>query len=590
MANEFAIAEGIRIEITQEQIKEIKDMYKDLEKEFKERIRILSNKNNISSTMRTQYLKDFSKDLSKEIEVLNSRLENQITSNMLEVAEAVVNDSNNLARQMGFGGIFTSQYYIPQKAVERVVSGKIYEGKWTLSKAIWTDNQKKLNDINLIVGKGLAGNKSTYEIAKDLERYVNPNARKLWDWSKVYPGTSKKIDYNAQRLARTMVSHAYEEAFVESTKNNPFIESYMWLASGSDRMCEICEERDGKIFAKDELPLDHPNGMCTFSIVMEKSMEQVAKDLKNWVNNTGDANLNKQIDNYADELGYNVKEMTANTDQVQNADNKSSSVNPVTLQNYAEAANEFRQKRADEIGNIVPFLEMNDTLNSLVENNEFRVRFPNDDAEVLKSILSDGRLKTQFETNTSGGQLNTDIREKASYNLFNTPKGIDAKDYEKYGYLGSKDVSKDWNPQLGFYGDGIITLKKENVYDRTTLTLGDSLRDAADGRYIMGSLVNNIDSTICVGRPSMINEFNDRINKSIDEKGIDNASKVGYAVRSYIELQYHGDITLKDIDSITIDKYLLDEVKNDSNLSKIAKESGIKFQYTDEDKVKDYKF
>lgn len=312
MAKPFAIAEGKRIEITQQQMKQIRNMYKDIEKDFKEQIRILSNRNNISSVIRTQYLKDFSKDLSKQIEFLNSQLESTIKNNMYEVAKAVADDSIKMAEGMGFSGIFTANYYIPNNVVQKVVSGKLYEGKWNLSKAIWSDNQKKLNDINSVVAKGIASNKSTYEIAKDLERYVNPNARKLWDWSKVYPGTSKKIDYNAQRLARTMVSHAYQESFVESTRENPFIDSYRWLASGGDRMCEICAERDDKIFPKDELPLDHPNGMCTFEPVISKSYDQIASDLKAWVNNEGDSGLNDQLDNYADFLGYNVKSWTEN--------------------------------------------------------------------------------------------------------------------------------------------------------------------------------------------------------------------------------------------------------------------------------------
>lgn len=319
MAKEFAKAEGRRIEITNEQTKQIRDMYRSIERDFKERIRILSNRTNISSVMRTKYLEDFTKDLEASIKTLNSRLENMITNNMADVANAVVKDNEQLLHNMGIEGVFTKMQYIPQNCVDRIVSGKIYEGKWTLSKAIWSDNQKKIDDIHYVIAKGMAENKSTFEIAKDLERYVNPQARKLWDWSKVYPGTSKKIDYNAQRLARTMVSHAYEEAFVESTKDNPFIESYRWLASGGDRMCDLCAERDGKIFAKDELPLDHPNGMCTFEIVMEKSYDQIASDLKNWVNGTGDSELNEQLDNYADTLGYNVKEWTKNSEQVQNA-------------------------------------------------------------------------------------------------------------------------------------------------------------------------------------------------------------------------------------------------------------------------------
>ena len=316
--NPFAIAEGRRIEITEEQSKQIRQMYKDIRKEFKQRIDALSKRSNISSVMRAQYLKEFQKDLENEIRILNAQLEGTIKSNILNVSRAVVLDSNNLAREMGFSGIFTSDYYIPNQVVNDLISGRLYEGKWTLSKAIWSDNQKKLSDINQIIAKGVAENKPTYDIAKDLERYVNPNARKDWKWSKVYPGSSKKVDYNAQRLARTMVSHAYQESFVQSTKDNPFIESYRWLASGGDRMCDLCAERDGKIFSKDELPMDHPNGMCTFEVVIEKSYEQIARDLHNWINDEGDSKLNSQLDDYAETLGYNVKGMTSQNPKVQN--------------------------------------------------------------------------------------------------------------------------------------------------------------------------------------------------------------------------------------------------------------------------------
>lgn len=307
MAREFAKAEGIRVKITNEQSKQIRKLYRDLAKEYKKEINALANRTNISSLMRTQYLKDFTKELERDIEYLNQNVKRTITSNMLRVSKAVVEDSIVLDKKMGFSGIFTKQFYIPQDVVSIVSSGKLYEGKWTLSKAIWSDDKKKISDIESIVAKGIAGNKSTYDIAKDLERYVNPQARKLWNWSKVYPGTNKKIDYNAQRLARTMVSHAYEESFVESTKDNPFIEAYMWEASGSDRMCPICEDRDGQIYPKDELPMDHPNGMCTFSVVIQKSYEEIGRDIANWINGEGDSKLNRALDEYAETLGYNFK-------------------------------------------------------------------------------------------------------------------------------------------------------------------------------------------------------------------------------------------------------------------------------------------
>lgn len=307
MAREFAKAEGIRVKITNEQAKQIRKLYKDLANEYKRELRVLSTKSNISSYMRSEYLKDYVKELENDIKYLNNNVEKTISSNMLRVSKAVVENSIELDKKMGFRGVFTKQFYIPQDVVAIVSSGKLYEGKWSLSKAIWSDSQKKISDIESVVAKGIAGNKSTYEIAKDLERYVNPQARKMWNWSKVYPGTSKKIDYNAQRLARTMVSHAYQESFVESTKDNPFIEAYMWVASGGDRMCPICEDRDGEIFKKEDLPLDHPNGMCTFEIVMTKSYEEIGREIADWINGEGDPRLNEELDEYAEELGYNFK-------------------------------------------------------------------------------------------------------------------------------------------------------------------------------------------------------------------------------------------------------------------------------------------
>ena len=339
MGKEFATAEGKRVQITNEQAKQIRNLYKELSDEYKDRLRILSTKTTVSARLREQYFKDYVKDLERDMQYLNNNLENTITSNMLRVAEAVVDDSMKLDKEMGFGGIMTKQFYIPQDVVAIVSSGELYKGKWTLSDAIWTNNQKQLDTIDQIIAKGVAGNKSALEIAKDLERYVTPSSarqsrtvtynkheidangnRVVKMGADGKPVTGKyyfgKVDYNAQRLARTMVSHAYQESFVECTKDNPFIESYRWLASGGDRMCPVCEERDGQIYDKDSLPMDHPNGMCTFEVVIEKSYEEIGRELADWVNGEGDPELNAQIDNYADSLGFNVKQMTAGTEQV----------------------------------------------------------------------------------------------------------------------------------------------------------------------------------------------------------------------------------------------------------------------------------
>lgn len=317
MSKEFAKAEGKRIVITNAQSRQIGRMYKSILDDIDSRMKFLQTKDNVSSILRLQYLQELQKQISKNLEAIDNELYKTIQSNMESVATKVVEDNQKLLAQIGYSDKLSSvaYSYVPQDIVNELISGKLYEGKWTLSKAIWNDNALQNKDLETIVAKGIAANKSTFEIAKDLEKYVNPSAKKDWEWSKVYPGVRKKIDYNAQRLARTMVSHAYEESFVRTTKKNPFIESYRWLTSNSDRVCPLCISRaeddqyglGAGIFPKDQLPLDHPNGMCTFETVTTKSYEQMADDLADWVLGKGNEEANRAFDDFAQDLGFDIK-------------------------------------------------------------------------------------------------------------------------------------------------------------------------------------------------------------------------------------------------------------------------------------------
>ena len=312
MAKEFSKAEGKRITLINNESVAIKRMYREALREIATRIKFLETRTNISSVLRIQYLEELRREIQDALERIDTYTYKAIVSDMETVAQAVVQDNSRLLKQMGFSDALSSTAFlhVPKDVVNEIITGKLYEGRWNLSRAIWNDNALKNKELETIVSQGVALQKSTYDIAKDLEKYVNPRAQKPWDWSKVYPGVRKVIDYNAQRLARTMVSHAYQESFVRTTKYNPFIEAYQWLISNSDRVCPLCIERSttdsynlgAGVYPKDQLPLDHPNGMCTFSIVMERSYTAIANDLANWVQGVGDEELNKALDRFADSL------------------------------------------------------------------------------------------------------------------------------------------------------------------------------------------------------------------------------------------------------------------------------------------------
>lgn len=286
---DFSNAEEQRLRITQEQQEYIRDLYRQASAEVG---KLAEQAPRVpSDALRQQYLRTLQKQIDEQLRDIEKQLNGTIRSGMTDTVKATVTDAKAFLKENGLT-IKGAYSHVPADIVRSVASGQLYTGNWTLSRALWLNTAETQHDVQSVIAQGIIQNKSAYDIAKDLEKYVNPDARKDWDWGKVYPGTKKVVDYNAQRLARTMVSHAYQQAFVRTTQKNPFVSKYKWEASNSGRVCEICEERDGKLFDKDELPLDHPNGMCTFTAVMD-DLEKIGERLGDWAAGKDDPELDK---------------------------------------------------------------------------------------------------------------------------------------------------------------------------------------------------------------------------------------------------------------------------------------------------------
>lgn len=294
MAAKFSLSDSLaeRQKLTNAQYREIERLYKDLaRKAAKEAERLKSS--TVSGKLQAVELGKLEKKLQEEADKIGARLESSIPAAMKKAAAGVVSDAASFQGKLGIS-IEGAYRHVPTDIVETLVSGKLYKGKWSLSKSIWADIRKTQSDISKVVAEGIALNKSSYDIAKDLEMYVDPNAKKPWDWSKVYPGTKKKIDYNAQRLARTMVGHAYQQSVVAVCKDDPFVDGIEWISGHSTTTCELCRDRNGKVFPAGKLPLDHPNGKCSFAPHVSKSLSQIGDDLADWVQ----GKPNKQLDKW----------------------------------------------------------------------------------------------------------------------------------------------------------------------------------------------------------------------------------------------------------------------------------------------------
>lgn len=298
----FKDADKAKNAIMASQKKEIAELYEKWADEIGERAKYYSHKSNASAPVSERYYKELQKQLRATSQQVSNEVYKKIKGNIYLISDAVVKDNVDWLASFGFSmeGLNAVFSYVPDEIVRNLITGQIYESGWSLSQRIWSDNEKTLKDIYRVMAKGLAENKPIYEIAKDLEAYVRPGARLPWnltapDGVRIF---KKQVDYNAQRLARTLVQHGYQQSFVAVTKNNPFITEYVWRSNGS-RVCELCKARDGQHYKKDELPLDHPNGMCTMEPVVVKNM---VDQLADWFNNPD--GTYPEIDAFAKNFGY----------------------------------------------------------------------------------------------------------------------------------------------------------------------------------------------------------------------------------------------------------------------------------------------
>lgn len=230
-------------------------------------------------------------DLQRELEALNLELSKEVVTLIRQGIDKVVLLASSTTVEMLLSeykgdkellkSILDNLFNSGNKnASKAILNGTIYKDGKELSERIWMHNKIFNSDVKLIISKGIATKKSSYEIAKDIEKYVNPKVRKSWYW-KGKSSKNEKIEYNSQRAARTAVNHAWQEVVKENCRLNPYTTYIEWrsaLAHG--RTCEQCRSRDGQRYLVDQLPYDHPMGLCVMVPVLDKSLEEIAIELK----------------------------------------------------------------------------------------------------------------------------------------------------------------------------------------------------------------------------------------------------------------------------------------------------------------------
>jgi len=169
---------------------------------------------------------------------------------------------------------------------------------------------------------------------------------------------------------------------------------------------------------------------------------------------------------------------------------------------------------------------------------------------VLEKIIDDGRLKSQFESKTSGGFLAPEVRTKTELSHFGYHPNVDPSKRPIFGYLTSGGkIDAETAEEVTYYGEIHLVMKKD-VQSRTTYTAQDSLESPSIQPKLFGQV---------------------------------SPDTVSYAGghHGYAEAQIHGGVSLQDVDyaAIFVDNELVDGSVTDSEFlfaKKKLEKAGIK--------------
>ena len=239
------------------------------------------------------------------------------------------------------------------------------------------------------------------------------------------------------------------------------------------------------------------------------------------------------------------------------------------------------------------------------QSSSYQIRVPN--CKIMGLIMQSGRFRTQVENVVSyGGTNDSESRKQFTSDKFGSDKNLlPNTDYEVYGYLSHGDYVKECRMEdkhnmvgtgVGQYGQIIVTLKKDRMKYRTTTTDCDSLDAYNSAHPIL--MEDKKDSSILKQMSKMEVLQESMRYKKKKEAGEDVSDMLSFdhlletGGNSYLELQFHGGVSLEDIESVTLNANYVSDKKNfvpdqdfPPELLETLKKNGIKAQIVRGDKL-----
>lgn len=401
----------------------------------------------------------------------------------------------------------------------------------------------------------------TDAMADEMARVLAEGLSQGWNPNRMARELNDRVDavglHRARMIARTETVRATNEAALNRySEFDQRIEGVTVVAeyatAGDLRVCPECAALDGQIYslsdARGVIPV-HPNCRCFWLAVRGGQDPTVSP---------------RGVPGDFRRGGVPVAPIRAVPDDEPDAPVR---VNPVPEERVAdwESFNETRIPRTAENRGMDPdemVEEIEDRIAELTdpENSIVRRRAEYTD---LEAILDDGRFKSQFETGTSGGALDTDYRAQFEEWMFGFEETNPVQSRPIYGYLDTRDeVTRSAN----FYGDVVFEFD-DAIRSRTTIEFGDSLRSPGDRIFRLPRPLNDPDvAAIDITTIEPDSQWENFM--SVDGIG---------DLRGYAEVQMHGGVSMDDVTKI-----IFTEREPTDRMIALLEENGIEWEVVTE--------
>ena len=296
--------------LTKQTLKEIKKLYSDVADD------LIKKASTAQGGFTKAWLADYEKYIRFKIQELDKELLDLINKSIkssADISASVQGDFFSYINgkyKLNIGKEYLQYAYsVNTDIIGQIIQGGFYKDNRSLSDRIWGYGNQNGKDIQYILTKGMAEQKSYLDIIKDLEQFLNSNANSKFkkSYTKLY---NRKVDFNAQRLLRTAMNHMFFAQNVRNAINNPFIEAMHWELSaehGSRQVDRFGEDECDDYANSDyynlgqgnfppaEIPVPHPNCLCFQTAVIPKSLDEIGEEIGNWLNGANNPNLDNWL-------------------------------------------------------------------------------------------------------------------------------------------------------------------------------------------------------------------------------------------------------------------------------------------------------